>query len=188
MAWSSRRTTSGSNEDDVDHNDSGPFGARSDPEAVARGVVLRRLALAARTRFELSEDLVARGIPIDVIDLVLDRFTEVGLIDDEQFALGWVASRQRTRGAARSVLRQELRRKGISDDHTEAALLTISAESEHDRARLMVERKLMSMQGMERTKSMRRLVSLLARRGYPTHLAMSVVNEALDSPGVQIDD
>ena len=87
----------------------------ADPEQVARTILLRRLTASPRTRTELRTDLLRRGIPEVVADRVLDRFVDVGLIDDAAFAQQWVESRQRTRGSARSVLRQELRAKGVDD-------------------------------------------------------------------------
>jgi regulatory protein len=78
----------------------------ADPEQVARTIVLRRLSATPRTRRELHDDLRRRGIPDDVSERVLDRFVEVGLIDDAQFARQWAECRQRTKGSARSVLRQ----------------------------------------------------------------------------------
>ena len=76
----------------------------ADPEQVARTILLRRLSVAPRTRRELADDLRKRGIPDDVSARVLDRFEEVGLVDDTEFARMWAVSRQRTKGSARSVL------------------------------------------------------------------------------------
>ena len=52
---------------------------------------------------------VPRNVPDEVASQLLDRFEEVGLIDDEAFARSWVDSRQRTRGLARRALAQERR-------------------------------------------------------------------------------
>ena len=93
-----------------------PGEAPSDPENVARILVLRRLDAAPRTRVELERYLAQRGIPDDVACAVLDRFTEVGLIDDRAYAQGWVSSRHGTRGLGKRAVAQELRRKGVADD------------------------------------------------------------------------
>ena len=168
-------------------DESGGLRSQSDPESEARAVVLRRLTLAARTRAELAEGLVERGFDIDVIDRVLDRFEEVGLIDDAAFAASWVASRHRTRGAARSVLRQELRNKGVDDELAESALATITPEDELIRARALVDRKLISLRCDDREQSARRLVAYLRRRGYGGSIAFTVVSVALDLHDVQMD-
>jgi regulatory protein len=151
----------------------------ADPEQVARTILLRRLSAAPRTRSELRADLLRRGVPEDVADRALDRFVDVGLVDDSAFAQLWVDSRQRTRGSARGVLRQELRAKGVSDDDAGLALEAISDDDERARAVQLVHLKARSMQRLEPDVRARRLVSMLMRRGYRQGTALSVVTEVL---------
>ena len=63
----------------------------ADPEAVARKILLDQLTGQARSRKELSDKLAKKLVPDDVATRLLDRFEEVGLIDDEAFARAWVA-------------------------------------------------------------------------------------------------
>jgi regulatory protein len=151
----------------------------ADPEQVARTILLRRLSAAPRSRSELRSDLLRRGLAEDVADRVLDRFTEVGLIDDTSYAAAWVESRQRTRGSARGILRQELRSKGISDDDAALALDAIDEEAERARAVQLVQVKARAMTRLESEVRARRLVSMLMRRGYRHGTALSVVTEVL---------
>lgn len=151
----------------------------ADPESVARAIVLRRLELAPRTRHELAVTLRERGVPQEVADAVLDRFVEVGLIDDAEFARSWVESRHRSRGAARPVLRQELRRKGVADALIDEALGQLTAEGESERARALVHRKLPSLSRYDDATKARRLSSMLMRRGYSGGTAATVVREAI---------
>lgn len=156
----------------------------ADPEQVARTILLRRLDAAPRTRHELRSDLLRRGVPADVADGVLDRFVDVGLIDDAAFAQRWVESRQRSRGTARSVLRQELRAKGVEDAFAQEALESIDPEAERERARLLVVSKLASSARLDPVARARRLTGMLQRRGYPSGVAVSVVREVLgELPG-----
>ena len=151
----------------------------ADPEQVARTVVLRRLSSAPRTRKDLAEDLGRRGIPSDVIDRVLDRFTEVGLIDDAEYARLWVSSRHRSRGTARQSLRHELRAKGITDDDALEALEAIDDDLERARGLALVRSTLPSTSRLEPAARARRLVSMLMRRGYRQAEAVSIVKEAV---------
>src|SRR5262245_14526757 len=96
--------------------------AEPDPESVARSICLRLLTGAPRTRAELATAMRKRGVPDDVADRVLDRFVDVQLIDDAAFAAGYVESRHRERGLARTALRQELRRKGVDAETAASAL------------------------------------------------------------------
>jgi regulatory protein len=151
----------------------------ADPEQVARMIVLRRLSAASRTRFELADDLRRRGVPDDVAERVLDRFVEVGLIDDGQFARMWADSRQRTRGTARAVLRQELRRRGVGDDDIVEALSGIDDGDERARACELVTVKVRAMSRLDPQTRERRLIAMLMRRGYRQHVAIGVVRDVL---------
>ena len=155
--------------------------AAQDPNAMARSIVLRRLNAMARTRKDLYDDLLAREIPESVANDVLDRFTELGLIDDAQYAQMFVASRQRSRGTAKSVLRQELRRKGVPDEEIVEALAEISPEDEYERARLLVQRKMPSLARYDSATQQRRLMNLLMRRGYSGAVAANLVREAVQA-------
>lgn len=99
--------------------------AEPDPEAVARSIVLRQLAMAPRSRAQLEDKLRARHCPPEVAQRVLDRFTEVGLVDDRAYARSLVRSRQETKGLARRALAHELRRKGVDDDIVAQSLADI---------------------------------------------------------------
>jgi regulatory protein len=150
---------------------------------VARGVCLRALTGAPKTRKQLSELLAKRGIPQDAADAVLDRFTEVGLIDDAAFARAWVTSRQSGRGLARRALSAELRAKGVDAEVAAAAVDEVDPQEEWDSARRLVARRLPAMARLDRQTAERRLVGMLARKGYGGGLAGYVVREALDERG-----
>jgi regulatory protein len=162
----------------------------ADPEAVARKILLDALTGQARSRQELADKLAGRGVPDELAHDLLDRFTEVGLIDDAAYARQWVESRHRSRGLAPRALAQELRRKGVGDDEAKAALQQIDESDQRVAARALVDKKLRSMRGLDRQVATRRLAGLLARKGYSAGLAFSVVRDALDEagdPGVDLD-
>ena len=98
---------------------------------------------------------------------LLDRFEEVGLVDDQAFARAWVQSRQPGKGLARRALAQELRRKGVDDEVARAALDEVDPDDEVEAARQLVRRKLRTVGRLERDMAVRRLTGMLARKGYP---------------------
>lgn len=149
----------------------------ADPCDVARTVVLRRLTSAPRTRHELEVDLRQRGIPDDAIMQVLDRFEEVGLVDDVAFAHAWADARLRTRGAARRVLRQELKAKGVDDEVIEETLDEISSADEREAALRIVERKWRSVENLADDARRRRLFGVLQRRGHSYATAMYAIDD-----------
>src|SRR3954452_2178052 len=106
-----------------------------DPESVARAICLRALTGAPRPRQQLAELWERRGVRQDAAITVLDRFGEVGLIDDAAFARAWVSSRQAGRGLARRALRAELRAKGVDPDTAEQAVELVDDDDERAAAR-----------------------------------------------------
>lgn len=173
-----------------------PFGPKqiesdADPVVAAREICLRLLADRAHTRQELAQALRRRGVPDEAAGSVLERFDEVGLIDDAAFAAQFVRSRHNHKGLARRAIAMELRHKGVDGEVAEEALGEVDADSEYRRARELVDRKLRSLAVTtpeQRTVATRRLVGMLARKGYGAGTAYGVVREALIAHGTELDD
>ncbi len=150
-------------------------------EEQARALCLRLLTARARTRSELEGQLAKRGYPDDVTVTVLDRLTDVGLVDDTDFAEQWVRGRRVNAGKGKRALAAELRTKGVDDEVIDQALAGIDAGAERQRAEELVRNKLRRerLADGDEPKVMRRLVAMLARRGYSQSLAFDVVNTEL---------
>ncbi len=149
-------------------------------EEQARGLCLRLLTARSRTRAELSAQLAKRGYPDDVSDRVLDRLVAVGLVDDTDFAQQWVSSRRANAGKSRRALAAELHTKGVDNEVITAALAGIDAGAERDRAEQLVRSRLrrettLAQDSKDDARVGRRLVAMLARRGYSQNLASEVV-------------
>lgn len=179
-----------------DHGD-GRWAQDADSGAqAARAIVLRRLAAAPRSVWEIEQALHGRGIPDSIADEVIDRFIEVGLLDDEAFARAWVISRSGSRGLARARLRRELAAKGVDEALIEGAIAQIDEQAEYERALALAERRLRLLEGQgsgprqsehsddsravveeQRARLVglqRRLSLYLMRRGYPPSMAAQV--------------
>ncbi|RMI28616.1 recombination regulator RecX [Nocardia stercoris] len=149
-------------------------------ETQAKDICLRLLTDRARSRAELADRLTEKGFTPAIIERVLDRLTEVRLIDDAAFAEQWVHSRHTYSGKGKRALAQELRRKGISDEDAEPALAGLTDDDEYARAAELVRAKLRTRSPeLDREKTIRRLVGMLARRGYGSGLAYAVVKAEL---------
>jgi regulatory protein len=151
----------------------------------ARALCLRLLTARARTRAELEGQLVKRGYPEDVSAEALDRLAQVGLVDDEDFAEQWVRSRRTSAGKGKRALAAELRTKGLDNEVITAALADIDAGAERVRAEQLVRdtlrrEKLGDLSDRDtENKVTRRLVGMLARRGYSQSMALDVVTTEL---------
>jgi regulatory protein len=159
---------------------------QDDPEASAMAVCLRLLTVAPRTRAQLEEALHRRGVPPRAADAVMERLIRAKLIDDAAFAQAWVETRHYSRGLARRALSAELRQRGVDEGQVQDAVAELSPEQEEAAARRMVAAKLAATRGRPLPTRMRRLMGLLARKGYPPGLAYRVVREALDQEGIDL--
>ncbi|MEW1807057.1 regulatory protein RecX [Pseudarthrobacter sp. NPDC080039] len=152
---------------------------------MAQAIVYRQLTASPKSRLQLARKLAERNVPEHVAEAVLDKFQEVRLIDDAEFADMWVRSRSQSRKLAKGALRRELAVKGIDQETAASALEQLTDADEASAARGLVERKLRRGTDLsdptERDKAVRRLASMLARKGYQPSQAFRIVNEVLDS-------
>ena len=163
-------------------------GLGPDPHSEARNIVLNQLNFMPRSRKELETALAKRNIEPDVAKIVLDRFVEIGTVDDAAFAELLVRSRCNTKRVSRSVLRQQLRQKGVDQEIIDDALMVITDDDELRMATELVERKARAMSRLEPEVRKRRLFGLLARKGYNTSIALRVISdlEASDFNGAEV--
>ncbi|CAM5793352.1 regulatory protein RecX [Cellulomonas persica] len=157
--------------------------AEPDPESVARAIALRLLTGAPRSRAQLEEAMARRDVPEDVAARVLDRFTEVGLVDDAEYARMLVRTRHAERGLSRRAIAVELRRRGIDEESASAALEQVDADDEEQAARHLVRRKLASTAGLDTQTRLRRVVGALGRKGYAPSLVLRLAREELAAEG-----
>lgn len=109
----------------------------------------------------------------------IDRLAAVGLVDDTDFAEQWVQSRRANAAKSKRALAAELHAKGVDDDVITTVLGGIDAGAERGRAEKLVRarlrREVLIDDGTDEARVSRRLVAMLARRGYGQTLACEVV-------------
>jgi len=150
----------------------------ADPLAVAREIALRQLTVRARSRAGLARALSRKGVPEETARQVLDRLTDVGLIDDAAFAREWLAAGGR-RQRSRRVLISELGEKGVDREIIDEAVAELDGDHDYAVARGYAERKAASLARLEPQVRYRRLTGALARRGFPSSVVAQVAREVL---------
>lgn len=95
--------------------------AAVDDPAVVLEAAARFLEARSRSITEVRRRLTGAGYRADLVEGAIERMTELGMLDDEQFARSWVESRDRARPRGERAIRDELRQKGI--DRTTADLV-----------------------------------------------------------------
>ncbi len=147
-------------------------------ESRARNVLLHQLARSAKSTSQLRKILEQREIPTDISEKVLERFTEVGLIDDASFAETIVNSRRNYKGLAKSAIKRELNEKGVSQEMVEEAVSGITAEDDFESAKQLATRRFGQMAHLEKDVRTRRLAGYLQRKGYASSAVFAAIKFA----------
>ncbi|MFN3865306.1 MAG: regulatory protein RecX [Demequina sp.] len=153
----------------------------SEPAERARDIALRLLTHSPRSVAQLRDGLVSRDVSPDVADEVIERYREVGLLDDAALSATIARTRHRERGKSRRAILVELRRKGFEQEDIDSALEQISDDDEQDAARALAVKRWNQLDGVERDKRVRRVVGLLGRKGYSPSDAFALVRELEDA-------
>ena len=159
----------------------------ADPYTRAKTIVYNQLAYSAKTRGQLRKKLHTEGFDAEIIEPLLDKFEAAKLIDDAEYAQTFVAQKSRTKKLSRAALRRELAERGVRGEEAENALAQRTDEQEREDAAELVRKKLRP--GMdfsnraEKDRVTRRLLGMLARRGYSSSVSMSVIREELAAYG-----
>jgi len=152
----------------------------SDVSTPCREAALKLLERTRRTRRDLERRLKEKDFDAATIAATLDRLTEVGLIDDVEFARAWLAGRWGRKPSGWRRLVQELRAKGISEEDAERARELLSergsAPDEVGSAAKLVAQARKRYARLEPQAQRQRLYALLARRGYDS----DVIRRALE--------
>ena len=161
----------------------------TDPYTRAKTIVYNQLAYSAKTRGQLRKKLQAEGFDAELIESLLDKFEAAKLIDDAEYAQTFVAQKSRTKKLSRAALRRELAERGVRGEEVENALAQRTDEQEREDAAELVRKKLRPGMDLsdraEKDRVTRRLLGMLARRGYSSSVSMSVIREELAAYGAE---
>lgn len=161
----------------------------TDPYTRAKTIVYNQLAYSAKTRGQLRKKLQAEGFDAELIEPLLDKFEAAKLIDDAEYAQTFVAQKSRTKKLSRAALRRELAERGVHGEEAENALAQRTDEQEREDAAELVRKKLRPGMDLsdraEKDRVTRRLLGMLARRGYSSSVSMSVIREELAAYGAE---
>ncbi|BAS19515.1 regulatory protein RecX [Rothia mucilaginosa] len=161
----------------------------TDPYTRAKTIVYNQLAYSAKTRGQLRKKLQAEGFDTELIEPLLDKFEAAKLIDDAEYAQTFVAQKSRTKKLSRAALRRELAERGVRGEEAENALAQRTDEQEREDAAELVRKKLRLGMDLsdraEKDRVTRRLLGMLARRGYSSSVSLSVIREELAAYGAE---
>jgi len=136
---------------------------RDEAYETAHDKALSFLETRPRSANEVKQQLRKKKIEADVIDRVIERLTQAGLLDDKAFAKYWVENRETFRPRAGRALKYEMKRKGLSDTVIASALKGLSEDDSAYRAGVARARR---WYGLEHRDYLQKMVGFLVRRGF----------------------
>lgn len=145
--------------------------------AKAKKTALNMLAMRDHSSTELREKLLRRDFAPAAVDRLIAKLERSNLLDDAQFAQRFAKAQRESRKLSRSALRRQLVKKGI-DEETIAGVVD-EVDGEEDLAREVAEKKARSTRGLEHEVRERRILGMLARRGFSSTVCLKVTREVL---------
>jgi regulatory protein len=154
-------------------------------------IAVRALVRRAHSVHEMKQKLERRNDNKLLVEVVMARLKENGLIDDARYAKQF--ARQRTEGRKQGKFRisRDLRARGVPDRHIEAALKEArETTDEAAMVRQRIERKLRSYRGEMDEKKMASIYSSLLRAGFSADVVRRELRAAIreDVPEVEPND
>ena len=124
---------------------------------------LKLLGLRSHSHQELETKLHKKGYSSESIELVLEKLTKRGLLDDRMFSMELIRSKSRQKPAGKIKMRAELRKRGVS----EAIIGELLKEYRSDELCLhAAEKKFSSLHGATETDRKKKLEVFLRNRGF----------------------
>jgi regulatory protein len=157
---------------------------RAEADASARDIALNFLSYRPRSSREILDHLRRKGIPPESAQAVIDRFTELRLVNDLEFARMFVRDRMSRKRTGTSLLRQQLSTKGIPGELVDQVLGEIVTDEGMAEAALLLVRKRLERSAsacarLEPAQRRQRMLEYLLRRGFPFEIAQRAVRTAV---------
>jgi regulatory protein len=149
----------------------------SDPYETAYAIALNALVARAKSKGELLTHLKARGTEDQVANATIFRLQEAGLVNDQEFAIAWVTSRHEHKKISKRIIATELRQKGVTQEEINHALESIDDDAEYQSAFELAMKKYSTMSRLEPEVQIRRIQSLLQRKGFGFPIISRVMRE-----------
>lgn len=174
--YKNRGDSSGKSKDQTEESPRQLSPARQ--EQRARNVLLYQLARSAKSAHQLRQILEKREIDAEIAEMVIQRFIEVGLIDDKLFAETIVNSRRKFKGSSKSVIKRELVTKGVGAELIEDVVSEITNEDELATATDLAIKRIPRLAALDKDVRQRRLFGYLSRKGYGSNVVIVACKEA----------
>jgi regulatory protein len=134
---------------------------------------LRYLSYRPRTRSEIAKNLRDFDTPDEVIESILEKLAQSGMVNDAQFAQAWVENRSAFRPRSRRALTFELRRRGVDPNIIEQSIAVVDEDAlAYEAARKQAGK----LRGLDWQLYRQKMFGFLARRGFNYEVSAAVIS------------
>jgi regulatory protein len=135
---------------------------------------LRYIGFKQRTEVEVIKKLEMLEFPSEIIESVMAELKEKRYVDDQEFASQWIELRGESKPRSKKIFQYELKKKGISGEIIEAAIL--NAPDEQEMAIRLGKKYLKRYSTINDIEFRKKMTGILSRRAFP----YSIVKDTLD--------
>ncbi|WP_239616924.1 regulatory protein RecX [Cohnella mopanensis] len=143
---------------------------------------LMMLEFKARTTVELSRALKRKGYVPEVVVACLERLKAMRMVDDTAYAKRFTEQRAVGQRKGRMLIRQELMQRGVGREDVDQAIGELDGQVEQEAALALARKRWPSTKGNDRERKMK-LMGVLLRRGFPSGVVRSAVQQAATEMG-----
>lgn len=142
--------------------------------------VLKFLSFRSRSEYEINFYMLRKGWGEEIRNKILAKLKSLQLINDEEFAKQWIDHRTHGRPEGISLVKMELRRKGVDKEIIEKLL---SEERGSEQETILAEKygrgKMEKLKNLPVFEAKRKLYSALTMRGFNGGTVGKVIDKLL---------
>jgi regulatory protein len=137
---------------------------------------LHFLGSRPRSEREIRTRLGRAGVGPDLLEQVVDKLRQHGLVDDAAFARYWIDNRERFSPRGARAIKAELRQKGLTSEVITEEVEEAESVDEEGGARTVALKQAKRFAKLDRQAFRQKMWAVLARRGFD----FDAINPAID--------
>lgn len=154
----------------------------------AENFIVWHLSQRDLTIFEARQKMFKKQKwPTETIDYVINKCVQHKWLDDVKYVENFVRSEQKWNQSGKYAIKMKLIKKGIPSDLIEEALSEVDSDHERETAKQLLIKNVSKISHLPDDKKTQRLLSLLARKGYPASIAYPLVKEIINNPEIVLE-
>ncbi|WP_349409483.1 recombination regulator RecX [Pseudalkalibacillus sp. SCS-8] len=142
------------------------------------------LSYRMRSAEEIRAYLLKKEIEPSTIKAIIQRLEENGYVNDLEFAKMFIRSKITTTKKGPLALKQELKKKGVSDSLIEQAIETYSVEEQVEEATKLATKKAKQDKKLSENARKQKVAQFLQQKGFP----WGVVEQAIENASLEKDE